>query len=116
MTYVVTRLCRDKTDTSCVNVCPVDCFYIPKEMTDKTPNQLYISPSECIDCGACEPECPWEAIFEGDATPDLFKEVDTALNLLCDDDRDSFDTAAHEEEKSRPSAEEVAENKKTWGM
>jgi ferredoxin len=115
MAYVVTRLCRDRRDTSCVNVCPVDCFYVPKEVTDKHPNQLFISPSECIDCGACEPECPWEAIFEADATPEPFKEPDTALNLLCDDERDSFETAAHEE-KPRPSAEEIAENKKKWGL
>lgn len=25
---------------------------------------LYINPDECIDCGACEPECPVEAIFD----------------------------------------------------
>ena len=115
MAYIVARLCRDKSDTSCVNVCPVDCFYVPKEFNDKTPSQLYISPAECIDCGACEPECPWEAIFEGDAVPDAFKEEDTALNLLCDDERDLFDTAVHEE-KGRPSAEDVAANKKTWGL
>lgn len=24
---------------------------------------LYIDPEECIDCGACVPECPEEAIF-----------------------------------------------------
>jgi ferredoxin len=28
---------------------------------------LYINADECIDCGACVPECPVEAIFaEGD--------------------------------------------------
>ena len=26
---------------------------------------LYIHPEECIDCGACEPECPNNAIYEG---------------------------------------------------
>jgi ferredoxin len=31
---------------------------------------LVISPDECIDCGACEPECPVEAIFEEDAVPE----------------------------------------------
>jgi len=31
---------------------------------------LYIDPEECIDCGACEPECPVEAIFEEDAVPE----------------------------------------------
>src|SRR5947199_294209 len=30
---------------------------------------LIIDPEECIDCGACEPECPVEAIFPEDALP-----------------------------------------------
>src|SRR5207237_823270 len=31
---------------------------------------LVIDPEECIDCGACEPECPVEAIFPEDALPE----------------------------------------------
>jgi NAD-dependent dihydropyrimidine dehydrogenase PreA subunit len=31
--------------------------------------QLYIDPDVCIDCGACEPECPVEAIFDEDDLP-----------------------------------------------
>jgi len=34
---------------------------------------LYIDPEVCIDCGACEPVCPVEAIFEEAATPDKWK-------------------------------------------
>ena len=30
---------------------------------------LYIHPDECIDCGACVPACPVEAIFALDETP-----------------------------------------------
>src|SRR5512132_485705 len=30
---------------------------------------LYIHPEECVDCGACEPVCPVEAIFYGDDVP-----------------------------------------------
>jgi Fe-S-cluster-containing hydrogenase component 2 len=30
---------------------------------------LYISPDECIDCGACEPACPVSAIFAEDDVP-----------------------------------------------
>jgi NAD-dependent dihydropyrimidine dehydrogenase PreA subunit len=26
-------------------------------------------PGECIDCGACEPECPVEAIYADSAVP-----------------------------------------------
>src|SRR3989442_9199426 len=73
MTYIITRLCRDCLDTGCVAVCPVDCIY---EYTgsdhDQFPNQLYIHPDECIDCGACEPECPWQAIFEEVAVAGVF--------------------------------------------
>jgi NAD-dependent dihydropyrimidine dehydrogenase PreA subunit len=36
--------------------------------------QLFIDPIICIDCGACEPECPVEAIFPSEeAVPDKWK-------------------------------------------
>ncbi|MBU7582266.1 MAG: ferredoxin family protein [Nostoc sp. TH1S01] len=56
MPYVITNLCVDCKDTSCVEVCPVDCFY-------EGNNRLVIAPDECIDCGVCEPECPAGAIL-----------------------------------------------------
>jgi ferredoxin len=56
MTYVVTEDCIKCKYTDCVEVCPVDCFY-------EGENMLVINPSECIDCGVCEPECPAEAIL-----------------------------------------------------
>lgn len=59
MTHVVTAGCDGCKYTDCVVVCPVDCFY-------EGPTMLYIHPDECIDCGACIPECPVEAIFEED--------------------------------------------------
>ncbi|MEZ6047046.1 MAG: ferredoxin family protein [Planctomycetaceae bacterium] len=31
---------------------------------------LYINPDECIDCAACVPECPVEAIFQEDDVPE----------------------------------------------
>src|SRR5947207_16015092 len=75
MAYIITRLCRDCLDTGCVAVCPVDCIY---EYTgsdrDAWPNQLYIHPDECIGCGACEPEGPWNAIFAEVPEPGLFKD------------------------------------------
>jgi len=52
MAWVITRLCRECVDQSCVEVCPVDCIY---EYTggdaESFPNQLYIDPEECINCG-----------------------------------------------------------------
>ncbi|GAB0112734.1 ferredoxin FdxA [Acidisoma sp. C75] len=56
MTYVVTENCIRCKYMDCVEVCPVDCFYVGE-------NMLVINPDECIDCGVCEPECPAEAIF-----------------------------------------------------
>ena len=62
--------------TSCVVVCPVECFY----EADKI---LYIHPDECIDCEACVPECPVEAIFHEDNLPEEWKEF-TELNAeMC---------------------------------
>ena len=70
MAYIITRLCRDCVDTACVAVCPVDCIYAYKGTDHETfPNQLYIHPDECIDCGACEPECPVTAIFVEEDVP-----------------------------------------------
>ena len=39
---------------------------------------LYIHPDECVDCGACEPVCPVEAIFYEDDTPEQWKDYYTA--------------------------------------
>jgi len=68
--YVITQPCIDVKDKSCVDVCPVSCIYID---TDDLDRKLYIHPDECIDCGACEPECPVEAIFPEDALPDKWE-------------------------------------------
>ena len=62
MTYIIAEPCIDIKDLSCVDVCPVDCIHEADRI-------LVIDPEECIDCGACEPECPVEAIFPEDALP-----------------------------------------------
>ena len=115
MTWVITRLCRDCVDQACVDVCPVECIYAYKGSdNEKFPDQLYINPDECIDCGACEPECPWEAIYEDVSVPDPVKE-DTALNAAMMDVADDFEVPVREE-KPQPTPEQVAENKKKWGV
>ena len=62
MTYVIAEPCIDVIDRACVDECPVDCIYEGKR-------SLYIHPDECIDCGACEPVCPVQAIFYQDDLP-----------------------------------------------
>jgi ferredoxin len=65
MTYIVTRLCL--RDEACIDVCPVECMVLghPEEEWP----WLYIDPDTCIDCGACVPECPYEAIFPEEEVP-----------------------------------------------
>ena len=63
MPYVVAQPCINCKHTSCVEVCPVDCFY-------EGPNFLAIHPDECIDCNACVPACPVEAIYADDELPE----------------------------------------------
>ncbi len=91
MAYIITRLCRDCLDTGCVAVCPVDCIY----------------------CGACEPECPWNAIFEEVAVPEVFKD-DTPLNYKVMENMGDFKVAQHNKIE-HPTAEQVQANKEKWG-
>ena len=65
MTYAVIESCIRCKLMDCIEVCPVDCFYVGE-------NMLVIHPDECIDCGVCEPECPVEAIVP-DTEPNLEK-------------------------------------------
>ena len=87
MTYVITQPCIDVKDKSCVDVCPVSCIYIDSDDLDR---KLYIHPDECIDCGACEPECPVNAIFEQSAVPpewQEFIELDRRWSTGSEDDK-----------------------------
>ena len=79
MTYIITESCGGVCNTACVDVCPVDCIYpsegftlseSDKKKIKKLNEQLYIHPEECIDCGACQPECPVDAIFADDEVPE----------------------------------------------
>ena len=74
MAYVIAEPCIGTKDNSCVEVCPVDCIHPTTDEPDYDKvEMLYIDPEECIDCGACEPECPVEAIFPEDAVPDKWE-------------------------------------------
>lgn len=80
MAYIIAEPCVGVCDTACVEVCPVDCIHGPDDpegrgaevatLDSLEGKQLYINPDECIDCGACEPECPVTAIFEEGDLPE----------------------------------------------
>ena len=92
MSYIIAEPCLGVCDTACVDVCPVDCIHGPDDPTGSSAEvaklkslegkQLYIDPDECIDCGACEPECPVTAIFEESDLPaewQKYKEINAAF-------------------------------------
>jgi len=63
MAHIVTQPCLGCKNTACVEVCPVECFH-------EDAISLWINPDECIDCGACIPECPVDAIFPENKLPE----------------------------------------------
>jgi len=65
MTYIVTTPCIECKYTDCAAVCPVEAFH-------ETPDRLLINPDACIDCDACLPECPVEAIFSDMSVPEEY--------------------------------------------
>jgi ferredoxin len=69
MSHIITSLCL--RDNGCLDVCPVECIS-PGNPVNKQPT-YFIDPSSCIDCGACVPECPYNAIFPEDEVPVAFK-------------------------------------------
>lgn len=60
MSYIIGRICAAAKDGACIEACPIqDCIM-------EGENQMYINPELCIDCGACLPVCPVNAIFESE--------------------------------------------------
>ena len=74
MTFVVTRACIGCKDTSCVEVCPCDCFH-------EGPEMLFINPDCCTECEACASVCPSNAIFLDADVPDAWRD-DIQLNQI----------------------------------
>ena len=66
MPHVVTEPCTGCKNTVCITVCPVICFHEDEQ-------RVWIDPEECIDCRACVPECPVDAIFEAAQVPAKWK-------------------------------------------
>ena len=80
MAYTICEPCIGTKDTACVDVCPVDCIHPRKDEADfEAEEKLYIHPDECIDCGACVPACPVEAIFANDEVPEKMGAITAIL-------------------------------------
>jgi ferredoxin len=71
MTHIIAEPCIGTKDTSCVDVCPVDCIHPTKDEPEfEQFEMLYIDPETCIDCGLCVDECPVQAIFPEEDLPE----------------------------------------------
>jgi NAD-dependent dihydropyrimidine dehydrogenase PreA subunit len=81
VTFVITSPCIDTKDQSCVEVCPVDCI----QFDGDADRMLYINPVDCIDCGACEPACPVDAIYTEDTVPESEQRFIQINELWYDD-------------------------------
>ena len=94
MPYVVTAPCIGSKKRACCEVCPADAFYENKDKSlndkvgrpapsDGDDGMLFINPNECLHCGACESECPVEAIYEDSNVPEKWSEyVELAAKIV----------------------------------
>ena len=74
MTYVIAQPCIGVKDKGCIDVCPMDCIH-----GADNDSMLYIDPDDCIDCNACVPACPVDAIFPDNQVPEKWQEY-TKIN------------------------------------
>jgi ferredoxin len=116
MAHVITRLCQNCVDGSCVDVCPTDCIleHRPENGASDLPRQLFINPEDCIDCRLCIPECPWEAIYMDLDVPAAFRD-DITLNRVSFTRNSEFHVPV-ERLKKGATLEQVDENKRRWGL
>ncbi|MGN8645928.1 indolepyruvate ferredoxin oxidoreductase subunit alpha [Gracilibacillus sp. HCP3S3_G5_1] len=79
MAFVITAPCETEKAGECTTVCPVDCIV-------EGPDQFYIDPDICIDCGACKAVCPVDAIEEEyDLTPEQEVYLEKAEAFFAND-------------------------------
>jgi ferredoxin len=107
MTYIIAAPCIDVKDKSCVEVCPVDCIHPTDGEGEPI---LYIDPDECIDCGACEPDCPVEAIFAEEDLPEEWSRF-TEINAKYFELKDSPEEWSRYKEDHVADLEKKSENK-----
>lgn len=91
MSFIIGKPCEGVCDTVCVEVCPVDCIHGPIDIDGRGGEvqsmsedelkglQLFINPEECIDCGACLPECPVNAIYRSEEDAIEIEGSDTSV-------------------------------------
>jgi NAD-dependent dihydropyrimidine dehydrogenase PreA subunit len=76
LAYVILEACSNEKAAECVSICPVDCI-------EEGPEQYFIDPNLCIDCGACVATCPVSAIVdEHDLTAEQEEQLELAESFF----------------------------------
>ncbi len=83
MAYVITQKCITEVYAACQQVCPADCMHYVAAMPYGYPDEgkafMVIDPVECIDCGACLPECPIGAIVDSPEKDTYWSQINANL-------------------------------------
>ena len=69
MPHVISSKCVSEVYAACQQVCPADVMHFVAQNPPNYPlagrPMMVINQDDCIDCGACKPECPIDAIWSG---------------------------------------------------
>ena len=83
MAYVITSKCVSEVYAACQQVCPADCMHFVPAMPAGYPSAgqpfMVVDPNECIDCGACLPECPIGAIVDSPDKDQYWAQINANL-------------------------------------
>lgn len=83
MPHVITHKCISEVYAACQAVCPADVMYtvaaVPAGYTGAGQPMMVINQDECIDCGACKPECPIDAILGNDGIDPYWSQINKNL-------------------------------------
>jgi ferredoxin len=83
MAYVITAKCVSEVYAACQQVCPADCMHYVPALPAGYPSAgqawMAIDPNECIDCGACKPECPIDAIVDAPDKDEYWSQINANL-------------------------------------
>ena len=83
MPHVISQKCISEVYAACQQVCPADTMHFVSQMPPGYPAagqpMMVIDPDECIDCGACKPECPIDAILPSTDHDTYWTEINAKL-------------------------------------
>ena len=84
MPHVISSKCVSEVYAACQQVCPASAMHYVARLPPTYPStgapMMVIHQDDCIDCGACKPECPVDAILSPDMQEDPVGQYWQAIN------------------------------------